>query len=219
MAITTNLSLNLPTVTVTLGPTWANQINAAFEVIDEHDHSSGKGVQIPTAGLNINADLDFGSYRATALMSTQFTSQASSLTGALNANSVYVVSGDLYFTNSAGSAIQITSGGAIASSPGNAQIFEYQGVAADLNINSSDTFVYLAVDTTAARNITLPLASAVSAGRIYVVKDVSGESLDNNITITASGSDNVDGASTQTLNSNYGSWTIVGDGSSNWYIS
>lgn len=219
MAITTNLSLNLPTVSVTLGPTWANQVNAAFEVIDAHDHTSGKGAQVPTAGLNINADLDFSSYRATTLMSTQFTSQASTLTGATNANSVYVSSGDLYFTNSAGSAIQLTSGGSIVSSPGNAQIFEYQGVSSDLIINSSDTFVYLAVDTTTTRNITLPAASAVTAGRIYVVKDVSGQSLDNNITLTAAGADNIDGASTQTLNSEYGSWTIVGDGSSNWYIS
>ena len=56
---TSFLNLTLPTVTVTLGPTWATQINAAFEVIDEHDHTSGKGVQIPTAGLNINDDLDF----------------------------------------------------------------------------------------------------------------------------------------------------------------
>lgn len=216
---TTNLNLELPTVTVTLGPTWANEINAAFEVIDLHDHTSGKGLRVPTSGLNINADLDFSSNKPFNLGATQFSELTATITGATNANSVYSVSGDLYFTNGSGSAVQLTTGGSIVSSPGNAQIFEYQAVSSNLSIVPGDSFVYLAVDTTASRTITLPLASAVTAGRIYIVKDISGQSLDNAISVAASGSDTVDGASSQDLNSNYGSWTIVGDGSTNWYIS
>ena len=103
--------------------------------------------------------------------------------------------------------------------PGAVQNFERQNVASDLIINPADTFVYLSVDTTAARQITLPLASAVADGRIYIIKDKDGQALDNNITVVTSGSDTVDGASSQVLNSNYGSWMIVGDGSSAWYIS
>lgn len=216
---TTFMNLNLPTPTVTLGPEWATELNTALETIDSHDHTSDKGVQIPTAGLNINADLDFNSNKAFSLLSTQFTEQTATLTGATNAGSVYVTSGDLYYTNTSGVAVQLTSGGSIVSTPGSAQIFETTVVNTDLTISAASTFVYLIVDTTTTRTIDLPLASAVTAGRIYIVKDSSGQALDNPITVNIQGSDEIDGASSQQLNSNYGSWTIVGDGIDKWYIS
>ena len=86
---TTFMNLNLPTPTVTLGPEWANQLNAALEVVDQHDHTSDKGQRVPTAGLNINEDLDFNSNKALALQSTQYTEQASALSGATNAASLH----------------------------------------------------------------------------------------------------------------------------------
>ena len=37
-------------------PDWATRIyNALFTTIDQHDHTSGKGVLITTAALNVNA--------------------------------------------------------------------------------------------------------------------------------------------------------------------
>lgn len=216
---TTFMNLSLPTPTVTLGPAWATQLNTALETIDSHDHSSGKGSQVPTAGLNINENLDFNDNKPFNLLATQFTSQSSTLSGASNASSLYVTSGNLYYTNSSGVAVQLTSGGSLATSPGSAQTFETQAVAADLTINAADTFVYLIVDTSIARSIDLPLASAVSQGRIYVIKDASGLSNTNNITVNASGADTVDGSASQVLDSNYGSWFIVGDGTDSWYIS
>lgn len=219
MATTAFMSLELPTVTVTLGPTWANQINEALEVVDAHDHSSGNGTQITPLGLNINSDLDFNNNRANDLELIQFRSQSTTKTGTANANAVYSTSGDLYFTNGNGVAIQITSGGALVSTPGAIQNFERQDVTSDLIISPSDTFVYLTVDTTIARQITLPLASAVSDGRIYIIKDKSGQALDNNITVVRSGADTIDGGTSQVLSSGYGSWMIVGDGASSWYIS
>jgi hypothetical protein len=219
MANTAFMNLSLPTVTVTLGPTWANQINEALERIDSHDHSNGNGVRITPLGLNINSDLEFNNNRASDLELVKFRSQSTSKSGASNVNSIYSTSGDLYFTNGNGVPIQITSGGALISTPGAVQNFERQNVASDLIIGPSDTFVYLTVDTTAARQITLPLASAVSDGRIYIIKDKDGQALDNNITVVRSGSDSIDGETSQVLNSNYGSWMIVGDGGTNWYIS
>lgn len=219
MANTAFMNLSLPTVTVTLGPTWANQINQALEVIDAHDHSSGSGTKITPLGLNINSELVFNNNRASDLELVEFRSQSTTKTGSANTNSIYSTSGNLYFTNGNGVAIQITSGGSLVSTPGAIQNFERQNVASDLIIGPSDTFVYLTVDTTAARQITLPLASSVSDGRIYIIKDKDGQALDNNITIVTSGSDTVDGQSSQILNSNYGSWMIVGDGGTSWYIS
>lgn len=216
---TTFMNLDLPTPTVTLGPEWATELNAAITTIDSHDHTSGKGTQVPTAGLNINENLDFNSKKVFSLLSTQYINNGSTLTGASNAGSVYMSSGDLYFTNSGGVAIQLTSGGAIASAPGNAQIFETQSISGNLVIGPSDTFVYIIVDTTAPRSITLPLANAVSAGRIYMIKDANGQSSTNNITVNISGSDTIDGSSSLTIDSNFESCMIVGDGVSAWYKS
>ena len=216
---TTFLNLELPTVTVTLGPTWATQVNAAFEVIDSHDHSSGKGVKVPTAGLNINADLDFNEQAALSLKLVNFEDQLAAPSGTTFASSMSTFSGDLYYTNDSGVAIQLTDGGGIVSLPGNAQIVEPQNVASDLTIAPSSTFVYLIVNTTASRSITLPEASAVTAGRIYIIKDATGTANTNNITVNRTGSDLIDGLSTQVLDSNNGSWMLVTDGDSNWFIS
>lgn len=218
MALTNFMNLDLPTVSVTLGPEWASEINAAFEVVDAHDHSSGKGVRVKTAGLDINADLTFAGFRALELRSAQFVSQPTLLTGATNANSVYVSSGNLYFTNGSGIAVQVTNGGSIVSSPGAVQTLNLTSINTNLTISPSDTFVLILTDTTASRTITLPLASAVTQGRIYMVKDVSGQANENPITLATSGSDLIDGASTQLIDSNNANVWIIGDGATNWSI-
>lgn len=216
---TPNMLLSLPTVSVTVGPEWATEINTALEVVDAHDHSSDKGARITPAGLDINADLDISNQIFYNFKAVRFQEQNSALSGASNSNSLYSVQGDLYFTSGAGTDIQITDGGSLATSPGSASTFETTAVSSNVTIGNSDTFVYLIVDTTSARTITLPLASGVSAGRIYIIKDSDGNAEANNIVVDTQGSDTVDGASSQTLTSNYGSWTIVGDGVSSWYIS
>lgn len=212
------LNLELPTVSVTLGPEWASEVNAAFETVDSHDHSSGKGKQIPASGLNINDNLSFQSNKAYNLLQVQLISNNTTLTGSSNANSVYVKSGDLYYTNSGGNAVQITNGGSVVTSAGALQTVEIQGIAGNVTILPSDTFVFLTVDTTASRTITLPLASGVASGRIYIIKDISGLANSNPITIAAAGSDTVDGAASVAYNSNYGSLWVVGDGATSWHI-
>lgn len=213
------MNLTLPTVTVTVGPNWANNINSALETIDAHDHSSGKGVRITPAGLDINTNLDIDNNIFFNFQAVRFQQQTSALSGSSYTNSVYSLNGNLYWVNGAGTGVQLTSGGSIVSSPASASTFEVTSVAADTVIGPSDTFVYLAVDTSATRQITLPLASGVSTGRIYVVKDISGTAEANNITVVTQGSDTLDGESSQVLNSNYGSWLILGNGTDEWYIS
>lgn len=219
MAITPNMNLDLPTPTVTLGPTWATDLNTALTSIDEHDHSSGKGVKITPAGLNINATLDIQSQSIINVNLTKYDDLSSPLTGASNARTTHVASGDLYFTNNAGTAVQITSGGSVVTVPGSVETVDVQDVTSDLVIGAGDSFVYLTVDTTATRQITLPLASSVAEGRIYLIKDKSGNANTNNITIVTQGSDTVDGSTSTLLTSNYSTSFIVGDGVSAWYIS
>lgn len=218
MSTTPNMNLSLPVPTSTIGPAWATQLNAALELVDEHDHSSGKGSRITPAGMEINADLDIDNNTFFNFKSVKLQAQSATLTGSANANAVYSVSGNLYYTNNSGTAVQITSGGSLNSSPGSASVFGQTSTNTNLTIGASDTFVTILTDTTASRQITLPLASAVSSGRIYIIKDVSGQSEANNITVVRAGSDTIDGETSQVLSSNFGSWIITGDGASSWYI-
>jgi len=216
--VTNFMGLNLPTVSITIGPDWANSVNSAFETIDTHNHTSNKGVRIPSAGINIDASLDFNNFAATNLIQISFKSNTSTLTGASNANSTYVTNGNLYFTNSSGTAVQLTNGGSVVTSAGALQTVETQAVAADLTISPSDTFVFLLVDTTAPRSITLPLANSVASGRIYIIKDVNGTSNTNNISLATSGSDTIDADSSYTHDSDLGAFWVVGDGVSSWKV-
>lgn len=215
---TTFMNLNLPTVLSTLGPTWASNINTAFEAVDIHDHSSGKGVKIKPAGIDINANLTFANFHITNLGASQFNNLSATLSGALNSNSVYVKSGDLYFTNNAGVVIQLTSGGSIVSTPSAVQSFGMSAVTTDVTIGPAETYVFLTVDTNAARSITLPLASSVAIGRTYIIKDKNGLADTNNITLNRQGSDLIDSATSQVLNSPYSSTWVIGDGIGAWYI-
>lgn len=113
---TTNMGLNQP-VPGTQGPDWANQINDNSSIIDSHDHSSGKGVLVTPAGLNINTDLPVNENKITDLKSVQFISQTSSLTGS-SAKDLYIKNGDLFYANGL-TDVQITNGGSVAGASGN----------------------------------------------------------------------------------------------------
>lgn len=212
------MNLVLPTVSVTLGPEWATELNDALDVIDAHDHSSGKGTQVKAAGLNVDDDLSFNNSKAYELSSAQFHQVDAPLTGASNAASVSTFADDLYYTNGAGISVQITSGGSVITSPGTFSTLSETSVNTNLTIGPADTFVFLRVDTSTARTITLPLASAVAAGRVYIIKDVTGSANANPITITRAGSDTIDGASTSILDSTYGSTWVVGNGVDSWDV-
>ena len=63
--------------------------------------------------------------------------------------------------------------------------------------------------------VTLPTAQ-VNKGRSYTIKDESGAAASNNITVATEGSENIDGAATDTISENYGAKTYYSDGS-NWF--
>lgn len=113
MPTTPNMGLLLPIPTVTLGPTYASENNDAFEVVDDHDHSFGKGVPVPSDGININADLTFNNFNATNLRSTQFTNNLSPLSLPGDVTCVYVAMGDLWYNNQLGQQVRITLGAAL----------------------------------------------------------------------------------------------------------
>jgi hypothetical protein len=211
--------LDLPQPTVTIGPVWAEKLNAALEQVDSHDHSSGKGTKIKPNALDINADIDFQIHQLLNVEAAQLSQLSATLAGPINTLKLHSVGGDLYFTNGSGTPVQVTSGGSIVSTPGSAQLFAPQLVTSDLTILPTDQFVYLLVDTSLPRTITLPFASSLIAGRLFIVKDTNGNSVTAPITILPQGADLIDGASSFVVDIDYGCFSLVTDGATNWYIS
>lgn len=112
------MNLILPDVSgpATAGPEWAAELNAALQRLDLHDHSSGQGLKITPAGLNINADLTLNNNNLVAANKVGMKNQSAALSGVSNANSISIVNGNLYITNSGGTPVQITNGNSIVSS-------------------------------------------------------------------------------------------------------
>lgn len=113
---TPNMNLTLPVVSTTPGPQWANQINADLALVDAHNHTSGFGARIPTAALNINADLLFNNYSAAQLYSTQFNDLGVASPSIIAG--LYVKSGDLYYNNGSAVPVRLTNGSSIVGAGG-----------------------------------------------------------------------------------------------------
>lgn len=106
---TPNMTLVLPVEDGSSG-TWDTLLNEAVERIDLHDHTSGLGVPIPTAGISLDADLPYGGYAATGVKAIDFNAVATIASGYLT--SLFVDSGDgeLYWRTAGGVNVQLTDG-------------------------------------------------------------------------------------------------------------
>lgn len=141
-----NMGLTLPTRGSAGAGVWDDTIDANLHLEDEHDHSSGKGLRITPAAMNINADLPFSSlYAPTQLHRLSFSAiAAGALTGSHN-KSLFVSDGtsglsanELYWRTSAGNNVKLTSGNSL-----NVSAFvggiggDYQSVTAQLDFDDS----------------------------------------------------------------------------------
>lgn len=107
---TPNMGLTKPDPDASIG-TWDTELNASLDVADAHDHTTGNGVKVPTAGLNINADLSFAGFGATALKVVDLAAVlASEVTGYPTALFVDSADNELYWRTSGGSNVKLTSG-------------------------------------------------------------------------------------------------------------
>lgn len=118
IVLSPNMSLPVPVVGQESGPQFATDINSSLGILDQHNHTAGSGVQIPTSGLNINADLSANSNNLTDLRSSRYTSQVSPLALAADIQCIYVSGVDLYYNDSNGNQVRITQSGAVAGTPG-----------------------------------------------------------------------------------------------------
>lgn len=112
-----NMALSIPSVGSEPGPNYAIDINNCLTTLDQHDHSPGRGVMITPAGININVDLAINSNNLVGAGSLSFTalSAATSTTQALSVapGSESPAIQDLWYTDSAGNKVQITSNGQV----------------------------------------------------------------------------------------------------------
>src|ERR1700677_1252616 len=123
---TPNMLLTVPTVGQELGPTYAYDVNSDLSLIDLHDHSPGKGVQITPDGIDITSALAFNNNVANSLAGVVFQAQStpsSTLQGlSVAPGGEAVPIEDLFYTDSAGNVIQLTKAGetnvTLASLPG-----------------------------------------------------------------------------------------------------
>lgn len=210
------VTLDLPSVLVTPGSTYATKVNTALSTLAAATHTGGSnGDKWTAASLNIDGNVSWGDYSITALKATTYSQQASVST----ANSVYFkTDGALWCTNGSGTAVQITSGAGLNTSALIKDIWKPISVATNYSIGAALDYTLHNVDTTAARAITLPAANGVTAGRFYIIKDVTGSAATNNITINRAGSDTIQGATTHVIDRNYGFAILSSDGTSSWTV-
>lgn len=144
------MNLDLPVVgpAGTLGPEWADLLNAALTMIDEHDHSDGKGKTITPAGLNINQTLDMNDNQLASLALIVFSNISGSLVGS---NLLYEADDELYFNDGAGNVVQLTSGGSINVASLGTITGDYSTSSADLTYSdASKTYIFKQNATTTA---------------------------------------------------------------------
>jgi len=191
MTLTPYMYLDLPLVNITSGPQFASLVNAAMTKVDSHDHTPNNGKQITTAGLNINADLNFNGFGILETKALNLSVQTSSIT---SSSTVYVLNGELNFVDGNGNAIQLTSNGAINVSNLAGNISGMNGTTAAVTYNNTAKTFYFTRSSGVAANI--------SVGRSLVIQD----SASNTVTVQ----------SPTTVNTSY-SITLPTDVASNNY--
>ena len=176
---TTYMNLTLPTVSSTIGPDWATQLNAALTTIDSHDHSSGKGTKVPVSGLNINDDLNFNNNSQTNVGATTYQSLSAVLS---TLNTLYVKDGDLYFNDSAGSNVRLTASGSI-------NLASLGAIGGDYGTGGSSIYY---TDSTK----TYTFEDSASDNAALEIGDLTCEDITSSGTITAGGALTVSGTAT-----------------------
>lgn len=140
-----NMNLPVPIVSVDPGPTWAQDLNSCLGIIDQHDHSSGQGVQITPTGLNINTDLTIQGNNLTHINELVFTPLSSSS----DLGVVYVSGNELYYNDESGNVVQITNMGSVNAGAGSITGLP-SGTASASYSSGTQTFIWQSATSTAA---------------------------------------------------------------------
>lgn len=112
--LTPLMSLPNPVPGADPGPDYANNLQSSLNILDQHNHSPGSGNQVNPSGIDINSDLTFNTANnAVDLRTARFTPQVAPLSLPTDLGAVYVSGADLFYNDTAGNQVQITSAGAV----------------------------------------------------------------------------------------------------------
>lgn len=113
--ITPSMGLTNPDPLVTAGPQYASDISSDLDIIDSHSHAPGNGAPIPSAALNINADISFNGFSPTDVGVTAY---QSAVTAPANITATSVQAGELVYRDANGALVVITNNGSVAGATG-----------------------------------------------------------------------------------------------------
>jgi hypothetical protein len=132
---------------------------------------------------------------------------------------------NITFTGNVSSTVATLSGAnniILSGSTGNVTIQQIDGLQNIITGNTSSTYFLSTTEqyfgttrsSTGSGTVWLPLGSTVPVGRQYIIKDEGGSSGNyfRRITVSASGSDIIDGSPTRSITSNYGALTVLWTG-------
>lgn len=143
-----NMNLSIPVPGVDPGPDYALNLNACLATIDQHNHSSGQGVQINPSGININADLPMANNNLTLARSIRFAAQSAPLSLVTDLGCLYESGVDLYYNDGSGNQVRITQSGGVAGTPGS--ISNLVSPASAAYVSANQTFVWQSAASTPA---------------------------------------------------------------------
>jgi hypothetical protein len=145
-----NMGLLAPSVGLQTGPLYALQLNADLFTIGAHDHSSGKGVAVNPAGLNINSDLSFLGNNATQIKAAIFTPQGAAIANSgIYQGCLYVAGKELYYNDTAGNQVAITNNGSVNAGAGSITGLP-TGTASAAYSSGAQTFTFQSATSTPA---------------------------------------------------------------------
>lgn len=214
------MDLEIPVIDETEDPQWSQDFNDNFEVIKNHTHANGDGVNITTAALTIDDDLPINGHNVIGTRTVRFSNLGADPVAGTDVVNLYAKNGDVYWNNASGAHVRITNGLGLNISVGTANVFATVSVNSNQTILSTDTYDYLQVDSTStAISIFLPAANTVTAGRFYYIKDYNGSAATHNISIIPNGANVIDGQNTTlVLQDNHSAILLVSDGGSSWDV-
>ena len=202
------------------GYDYATLISNALTTLSALQHTGAPtdGKQIPSAGINIDADLSANSNNLTNIKALRFTNNNGTLISSSDVNEFYVVNGNVYYSNANGTPVQITSGSSLNVQSGGANLsYSTVDIGGNFAILPSQTYSYFNVIQTPTI-ITLPAVASVTPGTFYIIKDATGYATSSPIIInTLDGSgDVIDDASYYEISVNYGCVILIA--ADNWNV-
>jgi len=183
--MTPNMNLVLPVPNVTVGPEWSVALNAALDLVDSHDHTSGKGAPVPISAIDVNTDLNMSGRNIGGVRASRLQNQAAPIASSgLDQRCTYSSGGELYYNDAEGNQVRITNNGSVdvsatgafqdLSAPASAIYIPSQGkfqFDKDTNERASGAFssVSLSAGTASANSVTLATPASVSIPSSYTV--------------------------------------------------